>query len=380
MIKTVIILIPVLLVGGSEVQTLSLVNVITNAGYRTIVCCYYEYDQGMVKRFEAAGAKVLLMKYEREESLWHLLLNLLKLFRTLNPDIVHIQYIAPGFVPILAAKLARIKTIFATVHQPGSPYGLKAKFLLRTAAKVCTAFFCNSLAVEKSWFGSAQLYQHNGARRQRHCTIHNAVDTEAIAKAVSGSSKAELRFQLDLGDGPIIGVIGRLRSEKGQALLIETFPDVLKKFPNAQLLIVGDGPDRKSFELRAELLNLTDRIIWLGKKSPEKVYQLYSVIDIVVVPSVFEGFSLAAAEAMAAGVPVVGSNVGGLAEVVEDGLTGILVPQGNSGALATALIELLSDKDKADKMGRMGQVRARQRFSLDIFSQNMIGAYRVFDR
>jgi len=371
----VIITIPVLLVGGTEMQTLNLVRTLVANGYQVTVCCYYDQESSMVIAMEAAGAHLVLLDMAWSVGLWQLLAKLRRFFAEQHPDIVHVQYIAPGLVPVIAAKLAGIKTIFATVHQPGSPYGLKAKLFLRTAARLCTAFFCNSLAVEKSWFGRAELYQPGCAKLRRHYTIYNAVDTVAIAKAVEDADRNALRLQLGLRDGPVVGIVGRLRWEKGQALLLDAFSIVLEQFPDAQLLIVGDGPDRLSLEQRAKNLGIVSSIFWLGQKSPEEVYRLYSIMDIVAVPSVFEGFGLVAAEAMAAGLPVVASSVGGLAEVIEDDKTGYLVPPGVSAALADALTNLFANREKAKAMGRMGQERVRRQFSIEKSSQTILSAY-----
>ncbi len=379
MIKAVIISIPVLFIGGTEIQTLNLVRVLVGASYQVTVCCYYEYDQHMVKRFENAGATVVLMKYERAKGLWYLAKGLARIFRKKKPDIVHVQYMAPGLVPIIAAKLAGIKNIFATVHQPGSPYGVKAKLLIHAADRLCTAFFCNSLAVEKSWFGDSKILDPDDIKgKRKHFTIYNAVDVDSIEKAGIVANRKSLRLTMGISGKKVIGVVGRLRWEKGQSLLIDAMPEVIKQFPDVVLLIVGDGQDRERLRLKADSLKLAKHIIWLGQKSSKEVNQLYSIMDIVAVPSVFEGFGLVAAEAMAAGVPVVGANVGGLAEVIEDSVTGILVPASDSRALANALLKLLSDKDRAEEMGQKGQERDRELFSMKRFQQSILAAYKAF--
>lgn len=377
MIKTVIIAIPVLLVGGTEIQTLHLLRALTGAGYSVTVCCYYEYDVTMVAQFEEAGAKVFLMKYERTEGLWHLAKGLLKIFKERKPDVVHVQYIAPGLVPIFAARLAGIKTIFATVHQPGSPYGLKAKLLLRTAARVCTAFFCNSLAVEKSWFGDSKIFDPADMKAKRkHFTIYNAVDVDKIRQITSKCDKEQMREKLQITGKKVIGFVGRLRHEKGLDILLDALQHVIKVHPDTLLLVIGKGPDRESLKLIADSLKLQKHIIWLGQKSPEEVYQLYSIMDVVAVPSLFEGFGLVAAEAMAAGLPVVATKVEGLTEVIEDGVTGILVPPGNSQALAKAITELLVNQDRALQMGQKGLQRVQEHFSIEKFKESILAAYR----
>jgi len=375
----VLIAIPVLLIGGTEIQTLNLMKVLINDGYQVMVCCYYEYNPIMVSHMEMTGAKVILMKYERANGLWHLTKGLIHLFKELQPDIVHVQYIAPGLVPILAAKVSGIKTIFATVHQPGRIYGWKEKLFLRTAAKLCTAFFCNSKAVEESWFGDSQIFNPEKIdKKRRHFTIYNAVDFDHIEQIIKDSDPQKIKNNLGLNDKSVIGVVGRLRWEKGQDVLIDAMPEVIKKIPNAILLVVGDGPDRMSLELRAKSLKLENNILWLGQKDPDEVFQLYSVMDVVAAPSRFEGFGLSAAEAMGAGCSVVCSRVDGLTEIIKDGVTGYLFPVGDSKRLAICLINVLSKKQKSVDIANKGKEHIKNNFSIEKFTSSIISAYHHF--
>lgn len=376
--KSVIIAIPVLLVGGTEIQTLDFVNVLVSAGYEVTVCCYYEYDESMVSRFESTSAEVLLMKYERAKGLWHLTKGLIHLFKSMKPDIVHVQYIAPGLVPIIAAKLAGIKIVFATVHQPWSAYGLKAKMLLRTAARFCTAFFCVSKAVEESWFGDSEVLDpaHSNKKR-KHFTLYNAVDVNKIESIVNSTDKEELRKSLGINGKKVVGVVGRLRWEKGQGILLKAMRTIVQSVPDTVLMVVGEGPDRDVLKKQAADLKISANIIWLGQKKPEEVNELYSIMDVVAVPSIFEGFGLVAAEAQAARLPVVGTRVDGLTEIIDDGASGYLVEAGNSTELSGAIINLLSNPEKAKTMGMKGLETVLERFSSERFGKTILGIYQT---
>jgi L-malate glycosyltransferase len=377
--KKVIISIPVLLIGGTEIQTLVLVRVLADAGYDVTVCCYHENDPEMVSLMKQAGSEVILMNEDRSAGAISLVLKLGKLFKALNPDIVHVQYIAPGFLPVVAARLAGIKTIFATVHQPGRAYGRKEHLLLRTAARLCSVFFCNSRAVEESWFGDSRIFSTAMPdRKRRHYTIYNAVDTDTITGKISETDTRALKDSLGVSGRPVLGVVGRLRAEKGQAFLLEAMPDVIRAVPDARLLMVGDGPDMASLQAQGKMLGIDENIVWAGLKSTDDVYCLYGVMDVVAVPSIFEGFGLVAAEAMAAGKPVVASNVDGLAELVEDGETGLLVPPGDSAMLAKAIIALFDKPDMAKSMGQKGYTKIKEGFAPEGFSRAIINAYQVF--
>jgi L-malate glycosyltransferase len=376
--RSVLIATPVLLVGGTEIQTLNLVNVLVGGDYKVKVCCYYEYDESMVRRFESAGAEVLLMNYERAQGLWHLAKGLIKLFKQVSPAIIHVQYMAPGFVPVIAARLAGIKTVYATVHQPGRIYGIKEKLLLRTAAGFCNAFFCVSRSVEESWFGDSELFDpQKGRKGRRHFTVYNGVDVEKIGKIVEEADSHAIKKSFGIDGRKVVGVVGRLREEKGQTVLLDSMAEIIKTIPDALLLVIGDGPDRISLELRAKSLGIDNNIMWLGQKRPEEVYQLYRTMDVVAVPSFFEGFGLAATEAMAAGLPVVGTRVDGLTEIIDDGASGHLVEAGNSRELSVAIVNLLSNPGEAKTMGMKGRDIVLERFSSERSGKTLLGIYQT---
>ena len=372
---------PVLLLGGTEIQTLSLIKVLLSCGYRITVCCYYEFDLSMVRQFEASGADVLLMKYERAAGLWHLAKRLIRLFKEQKPDIVHVQYLAPGLIPILAARLARVPVILATVHIAGSiVYGKKAKMLLRIAASFCTRFICISRGVEEFWFGDSEVFDPAFVNKSRkHFTVYNAIDTVAIANAVSAVDKHKMKVVLGIAGRPVIGIVGRLAYQKGHTILLDAMAEVIREFPDVVLMIIGEGPERKKLGEKASALNINKNILWMGAQPQNKVFEFYAIMDIFAMPSLYEGFGLTAAEAMAAGVPVVGSKVEGLSEVIEDGVSGYLVQAGNSHALAEAVITLLKDPQKAKAIGQDCCNRVERLFSLKRFSASMIGLYNIYE-
>jgi len=373
----VIIGIPILLTGGTEMQTLNLVQALCGSDYHVTVLCYYEYERAMVKYMEDAGSEVVLMKLRRSDGLLFLFKKLVGKFKELSPAIVHVQYVAPGFVPIIAARVAGVRKLIATVHQPGRTYGWQAGVILRTAARFCNIFFCVSKSAEKSWFGSSELFDpKNINNKKKHFTIYNAVDVDHIEQISKKVAINKLKNKLGINNKPIIGVIGRLRWEKGQDILLNAMPAVIKAIPNVMLLVVGDGPDRISLEQSAKSLGIKENIRWLGQKNQQKVFELYSIMDVMAVPSIFEGFGLTAAEAMAAGLPVVASYVDGLSEVVEDGRTGYLVPPGDSTIMAERITDLLSHPTKAAAMGEAGRRRVMRHFSMERFAESMLSVYR----
>jgi len=342
----VTIAIPVLLVGGTEVQTTALVRALAGSQNTVTVCCYFEYDPRVVDSLRDAGAEVHLLQRPRTENLLTLFLGLRRYFRRHQPDLVHVQHLAPAFVPMLAARAARVRTLCASVHQPGRTYGWKARRLMKLASRLCDTIFCVSQAVERSWFGDSLVYSPDrSARDRRHWTIYDALDLSRMDEALASSSADDLRLSLGLQDRTVLGCVGRLRWEKGQKTLIDALATLLKEDPSLMLVLIGDGPDRVKLERLAADLRVSQSVMWLGSLTHEDVLRHYGVMDVVAVPSVFEGFGLTAAEAMAAGRAIVATAVDGLKEVVVDGDSGILVPPNDPPALAKAIGDLLGDDD-----------------------------------
>jgi glycosyltransferase involved in cell wall biosynthesis len=372
---------PVLLIGGTEIHTVNLAEVLIHAGYQITICCYYDYDDFIVSKFEAIGANVILMNLNRSDSILRLMGKLRRVFLKIKPDIVHVQYIAPGLIPIMAAKFAGIRKVFATVHQPGRIYGLKAKLLIRVAAYICDAFFCNSKSVEESWFGDSQVFYPNEIHSKRkNFTIYNGIDIEKIEKIGKELNRDKIKDLLGIKDKRVIGVVGRLRKEKGQATLLESMKTIIQELPDAVLIVVGDGPDRPYLQEMAKKLGIGLHVKWLKRKGHDEVLGLYNIMDVVVVPSLFEGFGLAAAEAMAAGLPVVGSRVDGLSEIIEHKVAGYLVPAGDCDELAKTTIQLLSNPENSKKMGEKGKERVQELFSMEHFVQSVVSAYQYFSK
>ncbi len=161
----------------------------------------------------------------------------------------------------------------------------------------------------------------------------------------------------------VIGTAGRLDPVKGISFLLRAFSFLVPEFPDVRLEIAGEGPLREKLESEAASLDIQSRVMFLGwRKDMPAVFRRW---DIYVQPSLMEAFGLAALEAMACGLPVVGTAAGGLPELIVDGETGLLVPPRDSGALAQAIRRLLQNPTEACAMGAAGRARAVKYFSVE---------------
>lgn len=378
----VLVTIPCLLQGGTEMQTFSLVYALKNVGYQVTTLCYFEYEESVVKQYKYDGSDVILLKWKRIISPVRFVIQLRKEIRRLAPDAVHIQYMAPGALPILAACLASVKTIIATVHQPYTfSHGRFARILLKSAQKFCTCFIAVSLNAEISWFGSGQLFNENLPLKAqpKHFTIYNAVDLEKIRKVRQNTDSAYERKELNIPENAlIIGAVSRLRYEKGIDLLITAFGQIASQVPQLYLLIVGTGPDEEKLRKMTGETGFSSRIIFCGGVGWEAAMRQMALMDLVVVPSRFEGFGLTAAEALAMGKPVITTNVGGLPEVIDYGKQGILVDPEKPEAIASILIDF-ANKNIQKKFLPIDSDRIEYPFSLTSYQTKIRSLYGMLD-
>jgi glycosyltransferase involved in cell wall biosynthesis len=188
------------------------------------------------------------------------------------------------------------------------------------------------------------------------------VNVELFAPSPNGASRSANRFLF----------VGRLNAQKGIALLLQALAAMNS---SASLDVVGEGDDRAALETSAKLLGIADRIRWHGAQSQEQLVPLYRAASAIVIPSEGEGLGLVAVEAQLCGAPVIAFRSGGLTDVVNDGVTGLLTPPGDVRALAAAMDALLARPDRGASLGRAGRDAALARFSPRIVALHYASIY-----
>lgn len=369
----VMVCIPCLMTGGTEIQTLNLVRALVTGGHQVVTVCYFEYSPEMVIRIQQAGSKVVCLSKDGTriggwKGIIFLYKGLQKVLKQYRPEVAHVQYMAPGAIPILLLHLLGMRQIIATAHTAADIY--PSLRLVHFVQQHCVrAFTCITELAERSFFGTSRLYsEQRQLKKRNHFTIYNA-----LPAGISISRQAKSQ------DRPLtIGVVSRLENIKGMDLVVPAFAQVKAYHPEMQLLIVGDGSLRKQMEEQAHKAGLEEAVEFAGRQPQEKLVSYYDRIDILLMPSRSEGFGLTAIEGMARGCVVIAARTGGLPEVVRDGEVGLLHEPEQVKDLA-AQINKLIEQPALWKQFSNEAITYVQRFSFERFSQLFNNLYQKIE-
>lgn len=212
---------------------------------------------------------------------------------------------------------------------------------------------------------------HLGTRgRSKMQVVNNAVDLTS-----SAASGAQIRQRFGIADSDfLLGVVGRLSPEKGHADFIAAMKRVADSAPRVKAIFIGDGQERSALERSIAEHSLQQRIFLAGYQ--EELAPYYRALDLVVMPSHSEGMPNAALEAMVHGKPVLATAVGGIPEVVLDGVTGVLVPPHDPAALSAAVLKLAQDRGLLDSLGSAGEERVKSEFNPLERTRKIVALYR----
>jgi sugar transferase (PEP-CTERM/EpsH1 system associated) len=354
----------------------NLINSMPREAFRHAIACVEDYS-AFRDRITAPGVDVFALQRSRI-GVWKLRRELYRLCRGLRPAIVHTRNLS-GLDAILAARAARVPRIVHGEH--GWDFSdlegrARRSVLLR---KLHAPFVDRYITVSKDL--ERYLTARIGIAPVRITQIYNGVDT---ARFVPPAASA--RDVLPAGFAPpgtvVIGTVGRINPVKDHATLLRAFAALGASAPalaaNARLVIVGDGPLLDASRALAASLAI-DKVTWFAGNRSD-VPALLRAFDVFALPSLNEGISNTILEAMATGVPVVASAVGGNVELIDDGATGLLVPAGDSDALAGAFLRYLADGTLRTSHGRRARAAASERFSLSAMVAGYAGVYASLAR
>ncbi|MDP2939657.1 MAG: glycosyltransferase [Candidatus Omnitrophota bacterium] len=339
------------IIGGGQISLLNLLERLDKEKFEPIVVCPTEGS--LVKRLKELNieVKIIQMKSLKRfniSSFIKSVLGLRKLIRDRNIDLIHANGSRACLYAGIAAKKKNVPLIWHV--RVADSDALLDRFLAKLSTKIIA--ISNAVNNRFSWMKN---------REARVITIYNGIDLRKFNPSLTKSNiREELNF---VQETPLVGTVGRLDWYKGHKYLLKAARIVVDNIPECHFLIVGEGEKRKKLESLTSQLKLNNNVIFTGYR--DDIPEILASLDLFVLPSVSEGLGRSIVEAMAMERSVVATNVGGIPEVVQDKLTGILVLRKDTKAMANAIIDLLISKDKANKMGLVGRKRAEVMFDLD---------------
>jgi glycosyltransferase involved in cell wall biosynthesis len=283
-----------------------------------------------------------------------------------NPDVIHVHHTVSAFWAALFGRLIGAKIIYSEHSNPKfhTPIQHYAKSIARVLSDLV---LCNS----RTTYKGIPSYQKNFLRNE-YRIVYNGVDKNRIERGASISPPFEIE---EKSDRITVGTVGRLIDEKNHERLLQAFSRVLKRFEGAiRLVIIGGGEKLSVLKKEVDRLGIAGQVIITGEVEREKVYAALHSFDVFVMPSLSEGFCNAAVEAMAAGLPLLCSDIPTLREVVGD-VAKYADPR-DSSSMSKALVELLREGSKGwEKRGRKARQRAVERYSIERTAQEYLQAY-----
>lgn len=277
----------------------------------------------------------------------------------------HLGY-SSTLVPMAARLSARpsVCTLYGLPQQSGGRDAIKERLCVASGALSSSLMFVSEAALEQF----AARYR----RRPSWRVVRNGIDAEAWSP---GAGRLPRRLRIPDG-APVISIVGGLRATKGHALAITAWRSVLSHVPEARLVIVGDGPERATLRQQVQRAGLHDRVLFAGRIDDEReMADIVRASDIALLPSYGEALPTTLIEASACARPVVATDVGGVREVVSEGVSGTLIPPGQIPAIADAVIDLLEDPGRRARMGQAGRILVEERFNMHNWAHRLADTY-----
>lgn len=379
-------------IGGPSIQAVTLSTRLDAAGFRTLLVhgrlAQGEGDMGYLLQPGAPDVAYvpslvrLVAPWSDLRALWQVYL----LLRRLRPRIVHTHTAKAGTVGRLAAvvyNLGRRRRERARLVHTYHGHVFEGYFSRRSTAMFegverLLARWTDALVAISPQIERELLDTHRIGRPEQFRVVPLGFDLAPFA-AIDENARHEARLALNLpAAAPIVTSVGRLTSIKQPRLFLETARLVKDRWPDAVFLIAGDGELRAELEALTDTLDLRDSVRFLGWQ--RDLPRIYAATDVFLLTSRNEGTPVALIEALAAGVPAVSTDVGGVRDVINEADLSIRVPSGEAGALADAVGALLDRPDLRRQMGERGRQSVLDRYSLDRLTGDIAGLYRALLR
>ena len=362
--------------GGTEIMILRFLERVHKRRFKITVGAFF--DRGpLLSEVRRRGFEAVLFPIKHEHNLLEIAYNLARLYRFMRAnrfDIVHMNGFYTNILGSLVARMAKIPVVITGVRTEVSGRNGYQHVLERATAHWVDRYISVSeqsriQMLERPWVHDGQIV-----------VVHNGIDPDwARTPSMSHHRGRMIRARSGVKENsPCIGMIGAFNRLKAQEILILAAPRILRKYPNARFVLAGAG------KTKARIVKMIDKAGLSGHfETPDFTLDprhILARLNVFVLATRTEGLPVSILEAMAFGLPVVASRVGGIPEIVQHGVTGILVNSGDPKAISSAIIELLAHRAKARRMGMRGRSRIARHFHIERMVREMEDHYQVLAR
>ncbi|MBD3386328.1 glycosyltransferase [candidate division KSB1 bacterium] len=352
--------------GGTEMYLFRLVTHLNKNKFKAIICPLWPQDSKMIQnmRLENIQVKPVLITKLLSIKTLRQAHNLVNYIRKEKIDIIQTHHFAADLIGVLVGRWAGVSVIISGRRDMGFMENALHYYLLRRIMNLFTLKILTNASVMKQ-----HIIKRERIAEKKTATIYNGVPLQAFNQRTDKIVKCrQMRLRPDYLH---IGITANIRPIKGLEYFLQAAGEIAYHYPGTEFLIIGgDATLNKKLDDYKQTLNqiisdyeIADRVHFLGRRSD--IAEILSILDIYVCASLSEGFSNSIIEAMAMGVPVIATNVGGNAEAVIDGKTGFIVSPRDAGAIAERAVQLLTDRKLAKRMSRAAKRRVVENFSVD---------------
>jgi glycosyltransferase involved in cell wall biosynthesis len=355
--------------GGAERLALEIATRLDQSRFRSTLCASrFELspaigrnERQMLARVHEAGIGFLGLGRQGRASVWPWR-RLAAYLRRERVDVLHAHMFGSNAWGTMIGRLVGVPVVVAHEHT----WSFEGEPLRRIVDRELIGRFSNAF-VAVSREDRRKMIEIERVRPDRIRFIPNGI-------ASRGSSPGDsVREELGLGECTLVGAVGTLRAQKAYDVLVRAAALIRPRHPDVRVVIVGGGPEREPIERLIAELDLGGIVIMLGQRLD--VPNVLAQLDVAVCSSSFEGSPLSVMEYMEAGLPIVATRVGGVPELIDDGVHGLLVSPNDPDALARGIEEILADADRAREMGARARERRRREFDIDVMVENVQALY-----
>jgi glycosyltransferase involved in cell wall biosynthesis len=357
--------------AGMEAYLYSLLPRLAQSGNIEVTFASF-HDGPLINRLKKKGVKALVLQRRRKFDFF-IFFRLIKLLRKINPDIIHMHGYLSIFYGIPAALVNRTPIKVVTLHASPIPSG-QTKILSKLMLYLGIAY--QMLKISKTYLIAVSKDIYDSHKKVRNINpfcmevIHNGIDIEEIRT----HEPTLKRYDIGINESDfLIGIIGRIDKNKGHIYLIKAAKKLISEGKSIKVVIIGEGALQNDLKAYCTLNQLGRNIHFLGFK--KNIIDFLYLIDVLVISSLHEGIPYILLEAMAIGVPVIATDVGGIPEVIKDNLNGLLVPSKDSEAIASRIHLLMEDATIRDRLSKSALEILNQRFSQKVMTQSTINVY-----